>query len=266
MAKLKALASTQLQQVDQYGYQRYPLMKAFRRSSTARFRRFFRPEPERGEEGLARAVPDHGQISFDGVLYADVLRSLDSTQKAYLDAMKGKGWKSWPDIAASRSGARWPACRRHGGERDDLRERPVQLVSGSLEADVYFCPERHGTYYGGFYIKDAPRSATRATHRRAADRHRRRGADRHREGLRDAGAGHADVEPGGQAEGQPVRVARRQHRAGTHTDRHAVAQPARQPRVGGPVKPRCCGCRGLRRAGRRQQPRYATVFAQVYKR
>jgi hypothetical protein len=28
--------------------------------------------------------------------------------------------------------------------------------AGSLEADVYFCPERHGTYYGGFYIKDAP--------------------------------------------------------------------------------------------------------------
>jgi len=28
----------------------------------------------------------------------DILRSMDSTQKAYLDAMKGKGWKSWPDI------------------------------------------------------------------------------------------------------------------------------------------------------------------------
>ena len=28
--------------------------------------------------------------------------------------------------------------------------------AGSVTADVYFCPERHGTYYGGFYIKDAP--------------------------------------------------------------------------------------------------------------
>jgi hypothetical protein len=27
---------------------------------------------------------------------------------------------------------------------------------GSLEADVYFCPERQGTYFGGFYLKDAP--------------------------------------------------------------------------------------------------------------
>jgi hypothetical protein len=27
---------------------------------------------------------------------------------------------------------------------------------GSLDADVYFCPERHGTYFGGFYLKDYP--------------------------------------------------------------------------------------------------------------
>jgi hypothetical protein len=29
-------------------------------------------------------------------------------------------------------------------------------VAGSVEADVYFCPERHGTYLGGFYMKDMP--------------------------------------------------------------------------------------------------------------
>lgn len=28
--------------------------------------------------------------------------------------------------------------------------------SGSVEADTYFCPERHGTYFGGFYMKDMP--------------------------------------------------------------------------------------------------------------
>jgi hypothetical protein len=28
--------------------------------------------------------------------------------------------------------------------------------AGSVDADVYFCPERQGTYYGSFYIKDAP--------------------------------------------------------------------------------------------------------------
>ena len=28
--------------------------------------------------------------------------------------------------------------------------------AGSVEADTYFCPERHGTYFGSFYMKDAP--------------------------------------------------------------------------------------------------------------
>jgi Spy/CpxP family protein refolding chaperone len=29
-------------------------------------------------------------------------------------------------------------------------------TAGSVEADTYFCPERHGTYFGGFYMKDMP--------------------------------------------------------------------------------------------------------------
>ena len=28
--------------------------------------------------------------------------------------------------------------------------------AGSMQADVYFCPERQGTYFGSFYMKDAP--------------------------------------------------------------------------------------------------------------
>lgn len=28
--------------------------------------------------------------------------------------------------------------------------------AGSIVADVYFCPERHGTYFGSFYLKDWP--------------------------------------------------------------------------------------------------------------
>jgi hypothetical protein len=29
-------------------------------------------------------------------------------------------------------------------------------TAGHVEADTYFCPERHGTYFGGFYMKDMP--------------------------------------------------------------------------------------------------------------
>jgi hypothetical protein len=159
MAKLKALAAAQLSQVDQYGYKRFPLMKAFRRLLDG--------DIPAGSSGLnMNAVKKasrelyliDGQISFDrAVLYADVLRSLDSTQKAYLDAMKGKGWKSWPDVTDEQVKAKMSGLPQ--GTAVAVMTYASDLFSwyaGSLEADVYFCPERHGTYFGSFYIKDAP--------------------------------------------------------------------------------------------------------------
>jgi hypothetical protein len=99
-----------------------------------------------------------GQISFDrAVLYASVINSLDSTQKAYLAAMKGKGWSSWPDITDAQINSKMSALAQ--GSKVAVMTYASDIFSwyaGSLDADVYFCPERHGTYYGGFYIKDAP--------------------------------------------------------------------------------------------------------------
>jgi hypothetical protein len=99
-----------------------------------------------------------GQISFDrALLYANIIKSLDATQLAYLNAMKGKGWNSWPDITNDQIKSKMQGLPQGTGVAvmtyaSDL----FSWYAGSLEADVYFCPERHGTYYGGFYIKDAP--------------------------------------------------------------------------------------------------------------
>jgi hypothetical protein len=99
-----------------------------------------------------------GQISFDRALvYAGILRSMTPAQKAYLDAMKGKGWNSWPDVADAQIRPRMSGLPQ--GTSVAVMTYASHIFSwyaGSLEADVYFCPERHGTYYGGFYIKDAP--------------------------------------------------------------------------------------------------------------
>jgi hypothetical protein len=99
-----------------------------------------------------------GQIAFDrALLYAGIIASFDATQKAYLDAMKGKGWKSWPDVAEAQVRSRLSGLPQ--GTAVAVMTYASDLFSwyaGSLEADVYFCPERHGTYFGGFYIKDAP--------------------------------------------------------------------------------------------------------------
>jgi hypothetical protein len=159
MSRLKALASGQVAQINEYGLKRYPLMKAFRRLVDGDL-----PAGTTGldPEAVRAASRDlyvlDGQLSFDrAVAYADLYRSFDPSQKSYLDAMVGKGWASWPERTM-----------------DDVREKMRGLshdesvavmtyagdlfswYAGCVAADIYFCPERHGTYYGGFYIKDAP--------------------------------------------------------------------------------------------------------------
>jgi hypothetical protein len=157
--QLKDLAIAQMAQIDLYGYKRYPLMKAFRR--------LIDNDIPVGSSGLnlnavKQASADlyelDGQISFDrAMLYVTILNSMDATQRAYIDAMKGKGWNSWPDIGMADIDAKMKTLPP--GTSVAVMTYASDLFSwyaGSVEADVYFCPERQGTYYGGFYIKDAP--------------------------------------------------------------------------------------------------------------
>ena len=159
MAQLVTLATAQQQQVDLYGYKRFPLMQAFRRLINGNI-------PAGSTSLNLNAVKQasrelyllDGQISFDrALLYANILNSLDATQTARLAAMKGKGFNSWPNIINDQISSKMKALPQ--GSAVAVMTYASDLFSwyaGSVEADVYFCPERHGTYYGGFYIKDAP--------------------------------------------------------------------------------------------------------------
>ena len=159
MADLKTLAVAQLDQINLYGYKRFPLMKAFRRQLEGDI-----PTNSSGlnlnsvKKASRELYLVDGQISFDrAVLYANIFKSLDSTQKAHLDAMKGKGWSTWPDITAAQIESKMKGLPP--GTAVAVMTYASDLYSwyaGSIDADVYFCPERHGTYFGSFYIKDAP--------------------------------------------------------------------------------------------------------------
>jgi hypothetical protein len=71
--------------------------------------------------------------------------------------MKGKGWKSWPDITDAQVRDRLQGLPQETGLAGMTYASDLfSWYAGSVEADVYFCPERQGTYYGSFYIKDAP--------------------------------------------------------------------------------------------------------------
>jgi hypothetical protein len=139
---------------------RFPLVAAFHRELDGKI--------PTGSAGLSRkAVVSYTADLFalDAALaykrakvFGALVRSMSAQQKATLGKMRFGDFNTWPAI-----------------DREEVRElRPrgaSKLVSvgymtlaseffswyaGSVEADVYFCPERHGTYFGGFYLKDLP--------------------------------------------------------------------------------------------------------------
>jgi hypothetical protein len=153
-ATLVTLAKSQVDAINEYGYNRFVLMDAFRR--------LLEGDLPAGSTGLSRDAVEaysaelyrlDGEISYERAqVMGRLLSSLDDTQQAALDALVGKGMLDWPD-------AEEPADLA-GLDRDTkvavmtYAGDMFSWYAGSVEADVYFCPERQGTYFGSFYLKD----------------------------------------------------------------------------------------------------------------
>ena len=159
LASLKKLASSQVSTINLYAWKRYPLMAAFRRLMDGRL-----PAGTTGLNLDAIRVASRdlylldGQLSYErAVVYADIYRSFTADQKSYLGAMVGKGYGGWPDKVE-----RDVQAKTQGLTNDEVVAVMTYAgdlyswYAGSVTTDVYFCPERHGTYFGSFYIKDAP--------------------------------------------------------------------------------------------------------------
>ncbi|MFO1413889.1 MAG: hypothetical protein U1F10_08280 [Burkholderiales bacterium] len=154
VAVFVGLAQAEQALATQYGYARFPLAKAFRRLID-------RDLPS-GTTGLSKsAVAGYSATLFaiDGQMsllrakaYAQVLNSMTASQKAILDAMKGTGAATWKQPATS------PAALQKWGQYSvELRTYAGEMLAwyvGDSDADVYFCPERQGTYFGSFFMKD----------------------------------------------------------------------------------------------------------------
>jgi hypothetical protein len=155
-AALIALAESQVDDINQYAYDRFVLMDAFRR--------LLEEDLPEGGSGLDQeAVKAYsaelyrldGKISYERAhVMGELLSELDGAQHGYLGAMVGKGMLTWPVVAE-------PAELR--GLDHDVKVAVMTYAgdmfawyAGSVDADVYFCPERQGTYFGSFYMKDAP--------------------------------------------------------------------------------------------------------------
>jgi hypothetical protein len=159
LATLTNLATSQVDSINLYAWKRYPLMKAFRRLMDGTV-----PAGTTGLslDAIKAASRDlyvlDGQISYErAVAYAAIYRSLSGAQKSSLGAMVGKGYESWPDKSEPDV-----MDRTRGLSNDEVVAVMTYAgglyswYAGSVTSDVYFCPERHGTYFGSFYIKDVP--------------------------------------------------------------------------------------------------------------
>ena len=155
-AQLLALAKDQENNIRIFAEQRFPLIKAFRRNLAG--------DIPSGSHGLSRsAVMKYSAdlYELDGKLtlqrakvMGSIIHSFDNTQKAVLAKLKFGDSRTWPDLPEqldkqSMSHEVNVAVMTYASEM-------FSWYAGSLEADTYFCPERHGMYFGGFGMKTAP--------------------------------------------------------------------------------------------------------------
>ena len=154
------LANEQAPQLEELAHLRLPLIKSFHRQLDGQI--------PLGSSGLSEAAV----VRYTGELFAkdaelslrraevmgQVACSLTADQKAYLGRMKFGDFNTWPALDER------DLLKSIGRGKSQLFNVAFMTyvseffswTAGSLEADTYFCPERHGTYFGGFYMKDMP--------------------------------------------------------------------------------------------------------------
>ena len=156
-AELVALAKEQAPIYTRFAYNRLLLSNAFRRSlegktpsgSTAL-------DIQAVSKYTAGLYKNDAELSYNrAVMIGKIISSFTSEQKAYLAKMQFNNYASWPEVAEdetlkrSMTNPEFVAVMTYASEL-------FSWYKGGLEADVYFCPERHGTYFGGFFMKDYP--------------------------------------------------------------------------------------------------------------
>lgn len=155
--KLVQLAQTQAPLYKDFAYNRLPLMKAFRDDLEGNY--------PAGATGLDQEVVKKytanmyeidAQLTYErALLYGELKQSLTEEQKNYLAKMAFDNSATWPEVAGDEglkktmSHTEFVAVMTYASEF-------FSWYKGDVASDTYFCPERHGTYFGGFFMKDYP--------------------------------------------------------------------------------------------------------------
>ncbi len=154
--RLLALATEQEGDIRRFAELRFPLIKAFRRNLEGDI-----PAGSAGLDKKAVSKWSADLYELDGRLafrrasvMGGILRDLNGEQRAALARLKFGDSRTWPDTPdqldrRSMSHEINVAVMTYASEM-------FAWYAGGLEADTYFCPERHGMYFGGFGMKTAP--------------------------------------------------------------------------------------------------------------
>ena len=155
-AQLVALGQSQSPRIRDLALKRFPLIQAFCRNLAGNF-------PAGGQSLNREAVMKYtsgifetsGELAFERAeVYGKIIRSLTTAQKAEFAKLKFGDSRTWPDVAEAFD-KRTVSHAVHVAMMTYASEF-FSWYAGSIEADTYFCPEGHGTYFGSFYMKDAP--------------------------------------------------------------------------------------------------------------
>lgn len=156
--ELEALAREQAHKFDELAMKRLPLIKAFRR------------ELESNQSGSPSALNKAKVTGYVGEifeldaklawerakLFGRIATSLTTAQKTYLASMQFGDFATWPEVDMEKHKLPRGTEKSINVAYMTFASEFFSWYAGSAEADTYFCPERHGTYFGGFYMKDMP--------------------------------------------------------------------------------------------------------------
>lgn len=154
-AKLVALAKEQEPLYVNFAYNRFALMDAFRRNLEGDL-----PANSTGLSSqmvsayTANLYKTDASLSYNrAVVVGEIIASFTDEQKAYFAKMKFNDFSTWPDVPEDATLKQTLTHTQNVAVMTYASEL-FSWYKGSLDADVYFCPERHGTYFGGFFMKD----------------------------------------------------------------------------------------------------------------
>lgn len=155
-AQLAALGAQQAPQLRELALMRLPLIQAFRWNLDGTLPTGRTALDRDAIRNSCAGIFELGtKLAFERAeVCGRIARSLTDAQKARLAQLKFGDSRTWPEV---------PEGFDRRGVPHDVHVAVMTYASeffswyaGSIEADTYFCPEGHGTYFGAFYVKDAP--------------------------------------------------------------------------------------------------------------